>query len=72
MIALEDLDDGESVFKIPRNVLLEPNTSSISKTILEFEKNLPEIDTRYSAMHGTHCSLLMLITSLEHFFFISA
>ena len=61
MIALEDLDDGESVFKIPRNVLLEPNTSSISKTILEFEKNLPEIDTRYSAMHGTHCLLFMLI-----------
>ena len=47
LIALQDLDEGECVFKIPRNVLLEPNTSSISKTILEFTKDLPEIDTRW-------------------------
>ena len=47
MIALEDLDEGETVFKIPRNILLEPNTSSLSETVLEFAKNLPEIDTRY-------------------------
>jgi hypothetical protein len=47
MVALEDLDEGETVFKIPRNVLLEPNTSSICETVSEFAKNLPEIHTRY-------------------------
>ena len=51
MIALQDLDEEECVFKIPRNVLLTPNTSSISKTILEFTKDLPDIETRCIYQH---------------------
>jgi hypothetical protein len=52
MVALEDLDEGETVFKIPRNVLLEPNTSSLCETVSEFAKNLPEIHTRYFFLHA--------------------
>lgn len=37
MIALNKLDEGECIFKIPRNILLEPNTSSISEIIEELK-----------------------------------
>ena len=47
VIALEDIEEGESVFKIPKNVLLEPHTSAISGVVLEFAESLPEIDARY-------------------------
>ncbi|XP_028400614.1 N-lysine methyltransferase SETD6-like [Dendronephthya gigantea] len=60
MIALENIEEGESVFKIPRNVLLEPHTSAISGIVSEFAECLPEI-------HSRNKWLPLLITLLHEY-----
>lgn len=44
MIAVEDIEEGECLFEIPRSLLLQPKTSSISR-ILENLANDDQFDS---------------------------
>ena len=56
MIASEKLDEGECVFTIPRNILLEPKTSSISNILVELD-HLPDESTRYNYIIYDICKI---------------
>ena len=65
MIAVNKLEEGECIFKIPRSILLEPKTSSISKIIEELNSQAAETTERYSGrqarMHACTVSMQLYI-----------
>lgn len=47
MIATEDIKKGETLFKIPRKLLLEPTQGSLSRELKEYDHWLRSIGRRY-------------------------
>ena len=63
MIAVNKLEEGECIFQIPRSILLEPKTSSISEIIEELNSQAAETTERYSDdkhMHGVKCTNIQI------------
>ena len=51
MIATEDIKKGETLFKIPRKLLLEPTQGSLSRELKEYDHWLRSIGRRYLSQY---------------------
>ena len=71
MVAIEDIKKGETLFKIPRKLLLEPMQGSLSQELKEYDHWLRSIGRRYYLLYYIKVLLLLFLYYISYYYFMS-